>query len=230
MQTQKHSWSVPVSEKVLRDAVAKAPEALDELLEACDPIVRDRLPALMRRAWLKGDHLSDLAQDTLVGVLLNIDKFKPRDEPEAEFGAWLRKVALNRVFRLARATSHPGLRLLQADLLAEVAADTGALPASFALRRGEDISRIQAEVEQLPEESQELLRLRYVEGMKCGEICRIDPAQGQGETEEALKKREEVVKKRLTRIRTKLNECLGDPSRFRSRFTKRKRKRRSGTK
>lgn len=124
------------------------------------------------------------AEDLLVEVFLaaleqdNLSALAPGEQL-----AWLRRVAHNKLLNTyRRATRHPQVAL-------EAIVDTLALedgPEEFALRQ-EERRQLRASLSRLPALQQQILQLRYSDGLRCAEIALL------------LNKREAAVRKALSR-------------------------------
>jgi RNA polymerase sigma-70 factor (ECF subfamily) len=108
---------------------------------------------------------------------------------EVERLAWLKKVARHKVADYYRKVSKcPSASLSD---FAETLLDEGATPEEIALQR-EQHGELYKLVRQLQPLQQQLLRLRYGEGLRCGEIAVI------------LQKREEAIRQLLSRTLKRL--------------------------
>lgn len=109
---------------------------------------------------------------------------------ESEKLAWLRRVAHNRLIdRYRYADRHPGMPL---DKVVEtVESDDVSAPEQIALRK-EAYGQLRALIGQLPVLQQQVLQLRYEDGLRFAEIAVV------------LNKREDAVRKLLSRTLTTL--------------------------
>lgn len=104
---------------------------------------------------------------------------------DREWLAWLRRVAHNRLIdRDRRATRHPVVVL--DELLEKVLADETANPEHVMLHR-ESYAQLHQAVQTLPPLQQQLLRLRYGDGLRFAEMAVL------------LNKREDALRKLLSR-------------------------------
>jgi RNA polymerase sigma-70 factor, ECF subfamily len=116
---------------------------------------------------------------------------------EGEQLAWLRRVAHNKLIdRYRRATRHPIGRL--DDLLERGLADDAANPEQVMLRR-ETYTQLHQAVQTLSPLQQQLLRLRYGDGLRFTEIAVL------------LNKREDALRKLLSRTLVTLRTLYSQP-------------------
>ncbi len=109
----------------------------------------------------------------------------PRDEQ----AAWLRRVAHNKIIDGYRRTQRQPLVAL--DLMAEALISEVDVPEATALRR-EEQHALRAAIQQLTPIQQQILQLRFAEGMRCPEIAAL------------LGRREDAVRKTLSRTLNQL--------------------------
>jgi RNA polymerase sigma factor (sigma-70 family) len=110
------------------------------------------------------------AEDILVEVFLAARQNEKiaREIPRGQL-AWLRQVARNKLVDCYRRRGQAyELSLEQAHSLLDPA-DT--LDPEMVLLRAESVEQLQAAIKCLPETQQELLRLRFAEGLRCPQIA-----------------------------------------------------------
>jgi RNA polymerase sigma factor (sigma-70 family) len=112
---------------------------------------------------------------------------------ENEKLAWLRRVAHNKLIdSYRRSTRRPVVAL---DQVAETLYDDEELAPEKVVQRNEEYTRLRATLQRLPILQQQLLRLRYGDGLRFAEIAVI------------LNKREGAVRKLLSRTLTSLRSA-----------------------
>ncbi len=111
------------------------------------------------------------AEDVTSDVFLKALRAIPRYEPRQAVLAWLYRIARNAVIdrgrRLANRT-----QVTFEDALSHAAADRVVDP-NEALLAGSDAGAVRAAIRQLTPLQQEVIVLRYVEGLDTAQICRI---------------------------------------------------------
>jgi RNA polymerase sigma-70 factor (ECF subfamily) len=179
-------------------------DGLKTLIERC-------LPARL------GDVLTaeDVLQETLVRVIRGIASFEPRDG--ASFERWLETIARHTIEslevaetaqkrggrfqrRMHRAASPSGSIADLVDLLSDKSSTVSGKAA-----KKEAIQAVQVGIACLPDEQQQAVRLRYLQG------------QSLGETADALGRSPAAVRGLLYRAKTRLRDALGRSSRWFSR-------------
>ncbi len=169
---------------------AKAGDAL--ALEGLTKRLRPRLAALIRCRYpgaLAHEGLDDLVQETFVRALEKLDAFEWRGEDS--FFRWLASIALNVASKaVRRGRRAPG------SLDAEPAGSS--LTPSRASRRNERFERLSADLETLPEDYREVLRLVRIEGLAVKDAAR------------RLGKTPNAVSRTILRATRKLREIFGD--------------------
>ena len=110
------------------------------------------------------------AEDILVEVFLAARQNEQiaREIPRGQ-SAWLRQVARNKLAdHYRRHDRTPALSLEQAGNLMD---SENAVNPEMALMHTENLARLQEMIKRLPETQQELLRLRFAEGLRCPQIA-----------------------------------------------------------
>jgi len=132
----------------------------------------DRLVVLHANAVLRGaaiilgsqEDAEDVAQETFIAAYRNIQTYRP----EAPFGAWLHRIAVNRSYDLIRS------RQRRARLVEEVGALQPTSEADQALETAR-LSELSAEVRELiaglDERMRAMVTLRFLQGMKVRDIA-----------------------------------------------------------
>lgn len=108
----------------------------------------------------------DIAESVFLHALVHLDRYQDRGIP---FSAWLLRIAHNLVANWHRSSSRARPVALEA---AEELHDEGLSPEE-ALERAEEIRRLREALASLPEERQQVLILRYAEGMRHREIGEV---------------------------------------------------------
>lgn len=173
------------SDAVNRELIERArvgdQAALGELLEKyrrylwglADKMLDDRAAARI--------DASDIVQQTCLSVHKQITEFEGNDD--AQFAAWLRQIHERNIRNAARNLLHAGKRAIDrekrvSDAEAYAARQT---TASQHAVRSEESARLAQAIAQLPQDEQEALRRRYLDGESMVEI-----ATGMGLTKDAL--------------------------------------------
>lgn len=137
------------------------------------------------------------AEDLLLEVFLAaLESASLSALPEAEQLAWLRRVAHHKLvdhFRRAARRSHVPL-----EQLAEVIEEDEALAPEQAALRQEERRQVRAAVQRLPALHQQVVRLRFGEGLRCAQIALL------------LGKREDAVRQLLSRTMNRLRTLYQD--------------------
>ncbi len=165
---------------------AVSDEALVELLRAGDSqagqalVGRHSEPLLryLQRLTGSAQQAEDLHQQTWLGVLEHLDKFRPQAHGSA-FKAWLFRIATNKANDQWRArgreeTARQGLRLVTE----EVGPD-----ASFRMDASEQENKLRRAIGQLSEQQRAVVLLRYYSNLKFVDIaetlgCPLNTALG----------------------------------------------------
>jgi RNA polymerase sigma factor (sigma-70 family) len=128
------------------------------------------------------------AEDLLVDVFLAaLEHASFRQIPEKEQFLWLRRVAHNKVVDYYRRQARLQGRIVALDDVAETTYEDDELAPEQISLRNEEYARLQACLTDLPDPQQQLLQLRFGEGLPCTEIATI------------LGKREGAVRMMLSR-------------------------------
>jgi RNA polymerase sigma-70 factor (ECF subfamily) len=164
----------------LTAARAGSPDALGHALEACRPylllIAQHELDSDLQA---KGG-ASDLVQETLVDALRDFPRFQ--GESQAELHAWLRQLLLHNLADFTRHYRHVEKREIGREIELEAGNSSaergGALEAPGPSPSGEAIQdeqsrAIERALERLPEEYQQVLKLRFEEDRSFEEIGRL---------------------------------------------------------
>jgi len=192
------------------DAASKGPQGSVEKLQW---LLNDRRPQLM--AYIQrqlGSRLrqkvepEDIFQETSIDALRRLEEFS---QLEREPFGWLCQIAEHRLIdahrRFFQSQKRAGEREVSIDgprdddggRFAELLVASMTTP-SAAFSRNHKEFRLQSAMSELPEETREILRLRYVEGLPTKDIAaRIGKSDG-------------AVRVLLTRSVQKLQEQLGD--------------------
>jgi len=173
------------SDAVIRELLKRArtgdPAALGELLEKYRGHLRHLAENLLDDRAARRLDASDLVQQTCLSVHKQIADFEGNDA--AQFAAWLRQIHERNVRNAVRDQVHAGKRAVTRE---ERLADrdvqaAGQHTPSQQIVRNEDAQRLAQAIAQLPEDEQEALRRRYLEGQSLLEV-----ASAMGLTKDAL--------------------------------------------
>jgi RNA polymerase sigma-70 factor (ECF subfamily) len=183
--------------ELARLAAAGDQKALDTLLEQSLPTVRAFVRAHMGAKLRARESASDVVQSVCRELLTRKDRFQ--HPSEQAFQAWLlttaRRKVNNRARDLEREKRSPGREAgtLDEDALGELGAAYARVtsPGDRVLR-AEEVARLEAAIDQLPEEQREVITLAHLAGLSRGEI-----AQQMGKTEEAVRAMLHRAKARL---------------------------------
>ncbi len=127
----------------------------------------------------------DVTSQTFVAAYEALPKYRER----GQFTAWL--------FRIARSKLYDHLRRSRREVGLEAAGELLEREDTLGvLIRAEELSRVRFLINQLDEEEQDLIRLRYVAELSFGEIADL------------LGKREDAVKKSLYRLLARLKSQM----------------------
>jgi RNA polymerase sigma-70 factor, ECF subfamily len=173
------------SDAVNRELIERArvgdQAALGELLEKyrrylwglADKMLDDRAAARI--------DASDIVQQTCLSVHKQITEFDGHDD--AQFAAWLRQIHERNIRNAARDLLHAGKRAIDREKRVSDAEACAARQTSASQHavRSEESARLAQAIAQLPQDEQEALRRRYLDGESMVEI-----ATGMGLTKDAL--------------------------------------------
>jgi RNA polymerase sigma-70 factor (ECF subfamily) len=147
--------------------------------EAGEELVRRYCRPLLRylQNLVRSDQLAEeLFQQTWLSVLDHVDKF---DVGGGGFKGWVYRIATNKAndhwrFRSREKSAKEGMKL---------ALDQQGPDASFPLEEAEQVVKLRAAIEKLPENQRQVLLLRYYSGLKFVEIaqslgCPLNTALG----------------------------------------------------
>lgn len=139
---------------------------------AFELLYRRHMPAILAYVTRRVSSRED-AEDLLIEVFLAaLEKYASLKAFDDEMQlAWLRRVAHNKLIDFYRRTSRrPAITLEEhVDMLYD---DDEREPEQVALRQ-EKYAWLHANLEQLPESQQEVLRLHFAAGLRCVEIARL---------------------------------------------------------
>ena len=163
------------SDAVIRELLLRAragdQAALGELLEKYRGHLRHLAENLLDDRAAGRLDASDLVQQTCLSVHKQIAEFDGKDA--AQFAAWLRQIHERNVRNAVRDQLHAGKRdISREERLADrdVHAAGQATP-SQQFVRNEESERLARAILQLPEDEQEALRRRYLEGQSLVEVA-----------------------------------------------------------
>lgn len=114
------------------------------------------------RKMLRETHCVD---DVLQDVWFDVFRSVPRLVDVAAFPAWLYRIAHDRAMRELRKQRPPHAPLVDGELVAEKSADVIFTP--------EEVERIHAALDELPEEHREVLVLRFLDDMTYENIALV---------------------------------------------------------
>lgn len=145
---------------LVRDAQAGARSAFDQL-------VTRYAPQVIRAAWVivgDQDDAEDIAQETFIAAYRNLATY----QHDAPFGAWLRRIAINRAY------DHVRRRQRQSRLVDEVSAQLPRSEDDQAMRqahRDEESAEVRELIATLDETNRAIVTLRFLESMQIKEIA-----------------------------------------------------------
>jgi len=158
------------------DVTVPSDEALAARLREGDPSAGEVLAKRYHAALLRylqrlvgSDHLAEeLLQQTWLSVLDHLDRFDAAST-RGGFKAWLFRIATNKVNDVWRSrgrerTAKEGLRLV---------VDVEAPHAGHRIEGVEQVDKLRAAIEQLPENQRQVLLLRYYSSLKFVEIAEL---------------------------------------------------------
>lgn len=166
---------------LIRRARAGDREALGDLLDAHRDYLRGVAEQLLNPRIAARIDASDVVQQTCLSIHKRIGEFDGEDV--AQFVAWLRQVHERNIQNVVRDQLHAQKRAAGRDeplVDRDVPAARQTSPSRRAMR-GEEAVRLSEALAKLPEDEQQALRLRYLEGRTLGEVC-----QDMGLTKDAL--------------------------------------------
>lgn len=129
------------------------------------------------------------AEDLTSQLFLSAFQAFPRYQHRGHFAAWLFAIARNLAKEYFR-KSHREVPLEAANHMYAVS------DPSWEAAQQDEIARLRALIQSLPEDDQELIRLRYVADLSFADMAIV------------LKKREDAVKKSLYRLQARLQSAL----------------------
>jgi RNA polymerase sigma factor (sigma-70 family) len=177
---------------LVRDAARGDRDAFADLVGRTQTLVCSIAMAILRDV----EASQDVAQDVFLSAWRDLRRLR---EP-ASFLPWLRQMTRNRAHHVLRSRVRERRVLSDADadvLLEAVAIDTAATPAAALIAR-EDHARLAEAIDALPDEAREVVTLFYREGRSVRQVADL------------LGMREDAVKQRLSRARSRLREALLD--------------------
>ncbi len=150
---------------------------------------QSRVVGMAHRALRDSALAEDLAQEAFVRAFRSLGKF----EPGRRFGPWLMAIAANRIRDHHKSRQRRGEVEFEMD---DVSASDSS-PVDQAAAR-ELLTRLEAGIGDLPEETREILRLRFKLGYDYEEVA------------ETLGLPLGTIKSRISRARSALRKVLGD--------------------
>lgn len=153
--------SHPPDEELVRRAQQGSLEAFTDLYERYLPMVYRRV-----RYVVPETDVEDVTQEIFITVMRSLGSFKGN----AKFSTWLRTLISRRVADYYR-SRNPAEMELEKDV-SEV--DEGALGSNAISQAGplDDIITLRRALKELPEDYQEIVLLRFVDGLQFHEIAR----------------------------------------------------------
>lgn len=156
---------------LIRRARAGDREALGELLDAHRGYLRGVADKLLNPRVAPRIDASDVVQQTCLSIHKRIAEFDGDDA--AQFVAWLRQVHERNIHNAVRDQLHTQKRAAARDeplVDRDVQAARQTSPSRRAIR-GEEAVRLSNALANLPDDEQQALRLRYLEGRTLAEVC-----------------------------------------------------------
>ena len=156
---------------LIRRARAGDREALGELLDAHRDYLRGAAERLLNPRVAARIDASDVVQQTCLSIHKRIREFDGDDA--AQFVAWLRQVHEHNIQNVVRDQLHTQKRAADRDEQISDRDVQAARQSSPSLRamRGEEAVRLSRALAHLPDDEQQALRLRYLEGRTLAEVC-----------------------------------------------------------
>jgi RNA polymerase sigma-70 factor, ECF subfamily len=175
-------------------------EAVGRLLVSFQPYLRYMARAFQDDRLVARLEVSDLVQEALLEAHRGFAAF--RGETVAELASWLRRIVIGTAQRWRRAyvgTSKRDIRReVPAEALADQLADSGNSP-SAQMMRHEQAARVAQAVAQLPDDMQEVLLGRHLDGLAYAVLA------------ERLGRSEGALRVLYTRALRRLRELLSEP-------------------
>lgn len=196
--------------ELMKRAVSGDQQALTELLEACGPIVRQRLANAISPLWRSAIDEDDVMQVSYMEAFLRIDRFQPSDS--GSFTAWLTRIAQNNLrdaIKELEAAKRPNPRR-RAELrspedscvaLVEMLGATSTTPSRQAARE-EAVNAIDHALALLPPDYAKVIRMYDLEGRDAAEVAA------------AIGRSKGAVFMLRARAHDRLREIIGAASRF----------------
>ena len=137
--------------------------------QAFERLVATYADAVIRTAYLlvtDRDDAEDVAQETFLAAYRALPGYRP----EAPFGAWLHRIAVNRSYDLLRKRQRRG------KLVDEIATESGGREEDLAIEHArvtEQGRELRALLETLDEKNRAIVSLRFLEDMSIKEIASV---------------------------------------------------------
>jgi RNA polymerase sigma-70 factor, ECF subfamily len=151
---------------------------------------QSRVIAMANRALRDGAQAEDLAQEVFVRAYRSLSRF----EPSRRFGPWLMAITANRIRDHYKSRARRNEVPFEVD---DLTPGEGSTPADQAAAR-QVLVRLEAGIGTLPEETREILRLRFMLGYDYEEVA------------ETLSLPLGTIKSRISRARSALRHILGE--------------------
>jgi len=170
--------TLPSTSELLAKVLDGDQEALGILLEHYRPYLRILARRHLYSAMNPRVDPSDIVQDTCLEACRDLPKF--RGEAEGELIAWLRRILENNAAQSIQVHIRTQKRTISREQPAAGSEDSGQAFAGVAGRqsspsrramRGELAVRLAAEIESLPGDQREAVRLRHLEGLTLAELA-----------------------------------------------------------
>jgi RNA polymerase sigma-70 factor (ECF subfamily) len=160
-----------VNQQLIERARAGDQAALGELLEKYRGYLKGLADKLLDDRAAGRIDASDVVQQTCLSVHKQIAEFDGHDVPQ--FAAWLRQIHERNIRNAARNQLHAGKRAIDREKRVSGAEDYAARQTSPSQHvvRSEESARLARAIAQLPQDEQEALRRRYLDGEAMGEIA-----------------------------------------------------------
>ena len=134
---------------------------------AFDRLVASHAHAVLRSAAIvlgSQEDAEDVAQETFIAAYRNIATYRP----EAPFGAWLHRIAINRSYDLIRSRQRRAKLVEEVGALQPTSEADQALESARLSERNADVREL---IAGLDEKMRALVTLRFLEGMKVRDIA-----------------------------------------------------------
>jgi len=183
--------TIQSDEELVRSAQRGALEAFTDLYERYLPAVYGRV-----RCVIPEEDVEDVTQEVFIAVMRSLKSFRY----EARFATWLRTLVRRQIADYYRNREPKALYLVDKDDMAENGdkSDQVLEPGDGAdLEAYDDVMILRQALQRLPENYQEILVLRFVEGLRFDEIAQLHD-QSLEATKSLFRRAVAALQKRVT--------------------------------